>query len=93
MIEEEKSQDKGLDHSQDLRNNQDYIAVPAVDQHPGERSQQKSRDLAGKANQTQQECGIGHTVNQPGECNPLHPCPDERDALAHEKKPVIPIPQ
>jgi len=42
------------------------VTVMPVSDHPCQGGQQEGGDLTGKSDQSQQEHGIGHSVNQPG---------------------------
>ncbi len=44
--ERERREQRRLDHRQDLRDEQDAVAIPAVDEHAGERREEERGDLA-----------------------------------------------
>ena len=83
------SEGQGLDHGNDLRNDQYAMAIPAVCIDAGNRREEEDGDLAGKTDYAQKKCRIGKTVDEPAHGDLLHPCPDERNALTAEEEPVI----
>ena len=86
----EKCQRKRLNHREGLRDDQQFVPVPAINPYACDRREEEERYLADETRDSQQPRGVRQTVNEPTRGQPCHPASDERDALAGEKKPVIP---
>ena len=69
------------------------MPVPAIREHAGQRRDEQRRDLVRKAEQAQQEGGVGEAIHEPGEGHLLHPGTDQGDALTGEEQSVVPMRQ
>ena len=84
-----------LDQRQYLRDDEEAVAVPAIDEDAGERSQEEGRHLAGEADQAEQEGRVraAEAEDEPAGGDARHPGADQRDALADEEQPVVAVGQ
>ena len=60
--------------------------IPAVNVDAGDRGKEKARDLARKADHTEEERRAAQAVDEPAHRGLLHPGTDERDPLAAKKE-------
>ena len=80
-----------LKHGQGLRHDQHPVAVPTINEHSGKRSDNKKRQLPGKAHYSEHQTGSGQLVDGPTESDLLHPGADEGNALPSEVEAEIPV--
>ena len=78
-----------LQHRQDLRHEEDPVAIPAIDEHAGERRDEQRRNLTAESNDAEEQFGAGQAIDQPARRDAGDPRADERDALATEEEAVI----
>ena len=78
-----------LQHREHLRDDQDAMPVPAVDEHAGERREHERRDLAAEADDAEQQRRAGEPIDQPARGNARDPGADQRDALSAEEEAVV----
>jgi hypothetical protein len=67
------------------------VAVPAVDENPGEGRKEEGGNLARESDKAEEERGIGEPINQPAHGNPLHPGPYQGNTLPGKKETVISV--
>jgi len=67
------------------------VAIPAVDQNPGEGCENQRRNLTEESNDAEQKDGTSESVYQPAGCDPRYPGADERDRLSTEEEAVVPV--
>ena len=67
--------------------------IPSIDQGARERGQDERRDLTGEPDDAEQPGRAGHAVNEPRRRDLREPGPDQRQALADEVEPVVPMPK
>ncbi len=68
-----------LQRREDLRDHQDAVPVPAIDQHAGHRSEKEHRDLAAEAGDAEQQLRAGEAIDQPARGHAREPRADQRD--------------
>ena len=76
-----------------LRPDQQLAAVEAVDPDAGEGREEEGGNLAGEADDAEQQRRAGEPVDQPAGGDAGHPRADERDALAAEEEPEVAVAQ
>ncbi len=84
-------EDKGLHHRKGLRDHQHALTGNPVRQDPCKWSEEKNGHLSDESNEPQKKGRVGEPVDQPAHGRSLHNRPDQGDALATEKKPVIAV--
>ena len=93
MEEGECREDEGLNHREDLRDNERPVPVPAIDEYPSERTEEERRDLPHEADCAEQHGRACQPVHQPTRGDASHPCADQRNALPAEEQAEIARPQ
>src|SRR6185295_20143016 len=78
-------------HRQELGHDENAVAIPSVDEHPGERSENQRRDLTEETDYAKQKDGSAQSVDKPAGGNACDPGANERDRLAAEEEPVVPV--
>ena len=87
--EGERGEDERLDCREDLGPDEEVAAVEAVDEDAGEGREQEGGNLAGEADDAEQQRGAGKAVDEPTGGDAGHPGADERDALAAEEEAEV----
>src|SRR5437762_634788 len=67
------------------------MAIPAVDDDPGERTEKKRRKLACESHDAEKERGAGQTVDEPIRRRRGDPCSHQRDDLTAEEKSIVAV--
>ena len=80
-----------LQQRQDLRDEQDSPPVVPVDDHAGQWREQQRWYLSAETDDAEQQLRAGQSVDQPARRHTCDPCPDQRNALAAEEKPVVAV--
>ena len=75
-----------MDGGGGLRPKKKLAPIETLDPHPGKRTDQEGNDLTCEAHDTQQQCGVGEAVDEPGGCEASHPGADDRDTLTYEEE-------
>ena len=84
VSESERGHRKGLNGGGNLRPDEKFAAIEALDPYSGEGAEQDGDDLSGETDDAEQQSGMGEAVNEPTGGEARHPCADQRDALAEE---------
>ena len=84
---------QGLQHGEHLGEDQQVVAIPAIDEHAGERGEKERGKLPGKAHHAEHQRRAGQAIDQPPGGDPRHPGADQREALAVEEQAEIPMRQ
>ena len=69
------------------------MAVVSIGKGPAEGRKQKNRKLSCESDESEQDGRAGQPIDEPRLRDRLHPGAGERDELAAEEEPVIPVPQ
>ncbi len=86
-------QPEGLDHRQNLSDDQGAMTVQTIDPDARERPDEQERNLQREAGNTEQERRMREPVDQPGGGDARHPGTDQRDALSAEEEAVVAVAQ
>ncbi len=89
----ESRQNPRQNHGRSLGSDDQALAIDAVGSDTSEGGDQKDRNLAGKPDRAEQQCGFRHAVDEPCLGHGLHPCTDERDELPAEEQLKIAVTQ
>src|SRR5581483_8085808 len=82
-----------LQHRDGLRHDEQAMAVEAIDDDAGERSEEERRELAGEADDAEEERRSRQPIDQPARRGRRDPGADERNNLSAEEKLVVAIAQ
>ncbi len=80
-----------LDHCQYLGDQEDAVAIPAVDEHTCERGEDESRDLPREAEDPKEQRGSCQPIDEPRGSDAREPRTDEGDALAAKEEAVVAV--
>ena len=78
-----------MDQRGGLSGEEDAAAVHFVREHTDERSQQQAREQTEGAGEREVERGVGQSVDEPTECDLLHPMTGHRAGLRAEEAAKI----
>ena len=81
----------GEGHRRRLRHDDRAARVEPVDENAGEESEDRERQELGQREHADRERRAGEREHEPRLRDPLHPRPWERDELAGEEEPVVPM--
>jgi hypothetical protein len=93
MAEGKNGEREGLQHRQELRHDQNLAAIEAVHPDSGDGREKKCGDLAGEADDTEQEGRTGETIDEPTCGEARHPCAHQRGGLSGEVEAEISVAQ
>src|SRR5262249_14305042 len=76
-------------HRQRLRDDQQPVAIPSIDEDARKRRERHRRDLSAEPDDAEEEFRSGEAIDQPARGDAGDPGADERDALAAEEETVV----
>src|ERR1700720_1026442 len=88
-----KGENSSENHGADLGRNYQALAICTVGGDPSKRGDEKDRNLAGKADASQQQGRFRHAVDEPRLRDTLHPGAGQRDKLSAEEKLKVAVTQ
>ena len=89
----ERAQHEREHHRRRLRDDEDAMAAPAIRERSAERGDEEDRDLAGEADDPEEQRRAREPVDEPRLRHRLHPRADERDQLTAQEELVVAVAQ
>jgi hypothetical protein len=89
----EGGHDEGLEHREELRDNEDLFSVEFISDDAAEWGSDEDGGLEGEADNAEIEDRVRELVDQPAHSDALHPGADKGDALACEEEAVVSVSQ